>query len=327
MKSFSKFSLIAIGIASMSFAAFDGILEQLNIRQADAQSYIFNNLVGSFRNEQVNVENSGSDANSVYSQLKHFQIPKIKLSTIASGNKAAAATELCEYIKTYVSSKEFAAQYAKKRNAAKPTSEPYRMDAATLKSMKDALKESEANLTKMKAQKLPASAIQQMEASVAQQKKQIADQSDPTPNLSLWEKMYPEDAATMVTNQLKEYLALAKTVDFEAALTTAGKYKKFSNPAYEAKSLKWKAIYRAGPEVNNAVNKFVNEWLKEGVKSNVASMPKSTGSSAVTKENKPATIEEAVKNETGSGDNAKKLEKPKKAILNKLKNKAKTIID
>ena len=36
----------------------------------------------------------------------------------------------------------------------------------------------------------------------------------------------------------------------------------FVNPDYEKKSKKWKAIYRAGKEVNDAVTAFVKDWLK-----------------------------------------------------------------
>ena len=107
----------------------------------------------------------------------------------------------------------------------------------------------EANLPKMKAAKMPASAIQQMEQAIIHMKKQIAAQSDPTPNLTLWKKLYPEDAAVAVKNRLNEYLALTATVNFTAVTTGSGKNKRFADPAYEAKGPKWKAVYRAGKEV------------------------------------------------------------------------------
>ncbi|MFV0606093.1 MAG: hypothetical protein ACK5NK_09655 [Niabella sp.] len=323
MKTITKISLLIIGFIAMSAATVNEILEQLSIKESNAQYFIFNNFVGSFNSGTVDVSGTSGDHNSNYNQLKSFQIPKVQLSTIASGGKAAAALELCQYVKTYTSSKAFATEYAKKRENAKPTSEPYRMDAATIEGMKKSVKQMETDLAKMKAQKLPASATQQMEAAIAQQKNQIALQSDPTPNLSAWKKMYPENPATMIENRLKEYLTLVKTVDFNATTSGSGKKKIFTNANYEAKSLKWKAIYRAGSEVNKAVSQFVNEWLKEGVLTGVASMPKSSDKSPGMMPNK--------KSESSSDDISvsDETEKPKsiKNIKSKLKNKLGSVIN
>lgn len=309
-------SIIVFSILSMSFVALTEILEKLAIRESSAQSYILNNLTGSFNNAPLDVS-ARSD------ERKIFQIPRVKLSAIISGDKATAATELCAYVKAYASSKEFAAEYVKKRENAKPTSEPYRMDAATIAEMKKGVKQMEADLAKMKAQKLPAAAVQQMEAAIAQQKKQIADQSDPTPNKTQWEKQYPADPATMIKNKLNEYLALVKTVDFKAGLTGSGDDKKFTNPAYEAKSLKWKAIYRAGPEVNKAVTQFVNEWLREGIETNITSMPKQSKSLKATAFDGTNETQDDNDAAQSQADNSKSL----KGVKSKLKSKLSSVIN
>lgn len=77
-------------------------------------------------------------------------------------------------------------------------------------------------------------------------------------------KIYPEDPAIIVKTRLNEYLQLLATVDFDAQLTgTTKNNRKFVKPAYENQSLKWKAIYRAGKDVNEVASAFAKEWLKE----------------------------------------------------------------
>jgi hypothetical protein len=68
-----------------------------------------------------------------------------------------------------------------------------------------------------------------------------------------------------VKTRLNEYLELHATVDFNARLTGTGSNQKFVNPAYEKKSLKWKAIYRAGKDVNDVAAAFAKDWLKGDV--------------------------------------------------------------
>jgi hypothetical protein len=116
--------------------------------------------------------------------------------------------------------------------------------------------------------------IKKVEAGIADQKKMIASSGDPTPNKTKWQKLYPENPEVAIRARLEEYLKLANTIDFNAALTVAGKKKPFSNPAYEKKDLKWKAIYRAGKDVNAVTTAFVKEWLQQGVKlASVSSVP------------------------------------------------------
>lgn len=96
-----------------------------------------------------------------------------------------------------------------------------------------------------------------------------AEAQDPTPKKTKWENQYPADPSQAVTIRLNEYLKMLGTVDFNAQLALPDKYKKklFVNKDYEKKSAEWKAVYRAGKEVNEAISAGVKEWLKTGVKS------------------------------------------------------------
>lgn len=274
----SKIFLIStfLGIVLISWTALDNIISKLGLDENNTRKHILQNIAGDFSGEPIGSAGEdfgGSESNTGF-ELQGFKIPYSRLlPDIIKGDKVEAAKELCRYVKDYVTSVEFLAAYKEQRNAAKPVSEPPRLDAAAIASLKSGLKEMETNLPKMKAAKMPASAIQQMEQAIVQMKSQIAAQSDPTPNLTLWKKLYPEDAAVAVKNRLNEYVALTATVDFTAATTGSGKNKQFVNPAYEAKSPKWKAVYRAGKEVNTAVTAFVKAWLAEGIKTGSGSFP------------------------------------------------------
>lgn len=263
------FSVLILTVAATVYGIAVDIIAQLSLQKQSANLYILNNFAGDWTSDGKFVENPGISAGwqSLDFQLKQFQIPNSRtLSAIVKGDKVGAAKELCAYVKQYIESPEFIEAYKAKREKAKPTSEPYRPDAATIKSQKDSIKETEANLAKMKKMKmLTAAQIAQIEKGIADMKKQTAEWDDLAPNKTRWEKMYPEDASLMIKQRLEEYLATAATVDFNATLTTAGRKQKFTNPAYENQSLKWKAIYRAGKEANEEVTAFVKNWLKEGV--------------------------------------------------------------
>lgn len=264
-KSVLKHTLLIVMIVSTTYGVTADIIERLSLQKQRANLYILNNFAGDWTPDGNLGENKGIGSNweSIDFQLKQFQIPTIRnLPSIVAGNEVTAATEICAYAKQYLSSQEFIDAYRAKREKAKPTSEPYRPDAATIKSQKAAIKEAEANLLKVKKM-MSAQQVAQMQNGIEQMKKQVAEWDDPAPNKTRWEKMYPENPSLMIKQRLEEYLAIAATVDFNAQLTASGRKQKFVNPAYENQSLKWKAIFRAGKDVNDEVTEFVKKWLKE----------------------------------------------------------------
>ncbi len=259
MKTHVKIFSGILAFALLSFTIINDVINQIGLKHKTAQEYIIKNFIGDFVNQTIE-ESSYSDDGSVRFQMKHFSIPKIS-NNLASLDQKAATLELCQYVKNYVNSQEFINEYQKLREQTKPTSEPYRMSAEEIRSMEQAILQAEKA---MKSASAHMTVQQKSEAtkSLNNQKKEIELMKDPTPNKTYWEKTYPQNPETMVKNRLNDYLSLVKTVDFEAKLVTNGKYKKFVNPEYEAKSLKWKAIYRAGKENNAVVTAFINQWLK-----------------------------------------------------------------
>jgi hypothetical protein len=62
---------------------------------------------------------------------------------------------------------------------------------------------------------------------------------------------------------LTQLVAEAPTVDFAAQTIQKGSSRVFVNPAYETKSITWKAIYRAGKATSSAGVEIARAWLKE----------------------------------------------------------------
>jgi len=305
-----------------AFIAADTIITRLGLEHKTARNYILSNLVGSFEEGPMEEDNEdGGSAADAYKQMKSFRIPYARLlPAVIKGDKAGAARELCTYVKMYVNSSDFMDDYTKRREAAKPTTEPWRPDAEMIQSQRQSVKEMDKQLADMKKQKgISPDIIAAYEKGLQDQKKNLADWEDPHPNLTRWEKSYPADPAPLVKQKLQEYLTLAASVDFEAALTAPDKYKtvKFVNSAYEKQSLKWKACFRAGKEVNDIITTFVKEWLK----GEIISKEKNKMPDFKPAETAPSPAGEPVASpaSTSKTDSIAKPIKEKKSLLNKLK--------
>jgi hypothetical protein len=255
-------SSLIICITATAFKVADDIITRLGMQQETARYYFVNNLVGRFDNGPMELGSEGGDPNSVYNQLKSFRLPYARsLKTVTEGDKAAAASEMCDYVKRYVNSEEFIEKYNSQRESAMPLTDR----GSTLADLRKNKIVFEKNISNYKTDtKYVAEQQKLMEENQKKMDALLEAAKKPFPGKEAWEKAYPLDPSVLVKKRLQEYLQLAATVDFTAKLTEPDKYKikKFVNPAYEKKSLKWKAIYRAGKEVNDVVTTFVKEWLK-----------------------------------------------------------------
>lgn len=319
----NKLTITAVVLLTIltGFCLADDILSRMGLDQKTARHYILSNLAGSFDESPIDVSIVEGGSDDSYQQMKSFRIPYMRLlPSIIQGDKAGAARELCAYVKLYVNSTDFMEDYQKRREAAKPTSEPWRPDEEMIKSQRQSVKELEKQITDLKKQKsLSPDLIKTYEKGLADQKKMLADWEDPHPNLTSWQKQYPEDPAILVKAKLQEYLALVATVDFTAPLTAPDKYKrvKFVNPVHEKQSLRWKACFRAGKEVNEVVTAFVKEWLKgEIISKEKSRMPEEKP--VETAKSNPAS-QAASPAPVAKADSVAKPVKEKKSLLNKLK--------
>ncbi len=257
-KKYVIISTIVIGLATSAYKIADDIITRLGLQHETAQYFLINNMVGSFDTGPMDPYDSRTD----YAEYDFFRIPRASmLPGIITGDKAGAAKELCEYIKKFVSSEEFATGYKKRREDAMPLTDR----GSSLANLRRDAEVFQININNYKTDtKYVAEQQQRLDETM----KRIAILEEaakkPFQGKETWEKKYPADPAVIVKKRLQEYLQLVATVDFTAKLTEPDKYKvkKFVNPVYEKKSLKWKAIYRAGKEVNDVVTAFIKDWLK-----------------------------------------------------------------
>ncbi len=315
---------------SSAFKMMDDIMTRLGMQQENAQWHIIRNFIGRFDTGPMELGVEDGPANSVYKQLQSFRIPTAKLlPSVISGDKAAAAKELCEYVKKYVNSVEFATEYAKLREGAIPLTDRGM-------SLSDLKRNSDVHRLNIKNYPNDTKYVAEQQKLLDESEKKIATMLDaakkPFPGKEAWEKLYPADPAVMIKARLQEYLQVAATVDFNAKLTEPDKYKikKFVNPAYEKKSLKWKAIYRAGKEVNDVVTSFVKEWLKGEIiakeKTTMAVTTPAATTPPPTTATKPASQSESVASSGPGTTNPEPAPVEKKPSGSKLKDKLKSII-
>lgn len=239
-----------------SFFTFASIIDKLGLKEEEAKELVLNNLFGNFYN------NSSSGF-----VPKDFRLPKVPMLSVISGDKVNAAKELCSWIKEYTASEEFKTLYKQKRESLKPTTNnSVRPDDETIQMTKESVSYLEKELAQMKKIKeTPAVSIKSVQDQLNQQKEMLKLWMDPNPGLTKWNKLYPEDPQQMVMEKLQSYLEIKSSVDFNASLLEANKYglRKFANPEYEKKDNRWKAVYRAGKEVNDVMDKFAKTWISE----------------------------------------------------------------
>jgi hypothetical protein len=194
--------------------------------------------------------------------------------------RASLVEQTLIWTKAYVSSPQFAKDYAAFRENEKPQPPERTMtvdqELAEQKKQRDAeLAEAKKNIASMPAEyrkmaeegyKASVEAMKQMdtpefrkmerEGLVMQRKAEDDDYAD---RLAQWKENYPENPRQLVKIRLQEFLAETANVDYAAKLNG----RKFANAAYESKSSEWKLAYRAGREATEKARAFAQGWLKE----------------------------------------------------------------
>lgn len=280
--------MVLLMATTAAFTTYEDILSKLGLDKPFTNEMMFKQMTG----------------------IDEFRIPYMTgLSKVVAGDKVGAAKESFTYIRAYFESPEFAKAYAERREREKPTDEPPPMfDEETLKEMRGSIKEYEKVANDPKQ---PAATRASAKAQAEDFQKMVDMGSDPTPNKTKWEKKFPADPSKLITTKLKEYIDLVGKVDFNAQLAAPDKYgkKKFVNPEYEKKSAQWKAVYRAGKDVNSAVAAMAQDWMKQGIKIANPGTASLTGST------------EEVSSVKKEEDGTKKADDNKRPTLKSLKDK------
>ena len=312
--------LMAFGLLGLSAVKLtDDIISKLGMQHDNAQYYIIKNFIGRYSSGEIKPGDEGGGANSVFNQLQSFRIPYASmLQDIVKGDKTGATVELLNYVRKYVNSEEFMAHYIMLKEEALPLG-----DLSTLKKNNEVYKLNIKNYPNDK--KYVAEQQQELDKNQASIDRLIELSKKPFPNKDIWENTYPDDPAVLIRARLKEYLQLEATVDYSAKLTGSGKNQTFVNPIYEQKSLKWKAIYRAGKEVNTIVTEYVNDWLNgEIISSTKTKMIISSQKNDQSDMEMNKIALESDNQNKNIQDKEQVNEKP--SLLNKLKDKTKSLV-
>lgn len=72
-----------------------------------------------------------------------------------------------------------------------------------------------------------------------------------------------KDYKAIIAKELRQFLALSATVDFNAKTIEKGNKIVFVDPSNESKPLAWKLCFRSGKEAVSGARKFAQEWLNE----------------------------------------------------------------
>jgi hypothetical protein len=199
--------------------------------------------------------------------------------------RAAIVKSIAAVARTFVASDEFARRYALYREAQKPKrstaartgdeARAHQRDAIDL-----AVKQALANAAKM-----PPEARQQLEASIAEMRRQVAElNADPAyraqvdaaataaaaeddaefaRQLAVFESEFPQQVNELLRRRLRSFLLACSEVDFDARLEAGpGNTMQFVSAAHERRSAEWKMCYRAGRPAVETARAVAEDWLK-----------------------------------------------------------------
>ncbi|QNA45088.1 hypothetical protein [Lacibacter sediminis] len=269
-KGFKVLSIAAvITVASCSLISFtvrslgDDFLKQLGLTKPGAEEKIRQGILG------------GS--------LDTYGIKGIK--NIATGNRAAVASDILSYTKKYVSTADFIKNYNEMRDYYKPKFQklqtPDEMRAEAVANQKKSIAQIEESIKKADASTKPIfenvlitakEDLKKIEdpnskhnAAYAKNYEQAVKQNQQNYDRQIadWEAKYPSNHLLYVKKRLQEFLNETADIDFEAELITKNGKKYFVNRAYESKGNRWKMAFRAGQDVVTTARTFVEKWMSE----------------------------------------------------------------
>lgn len=211
-----------------------------------------------------------------------------KMKQLPPAARGSVVQTFGEIARRFLTSEDFRARYAQRREESKPVQPEATMTTEELrahlkKQMQDSITEMEKN-----AAELPQEYRDPVQVTINESKKQLATLDDPNnalfskeveaarmagaadekkqylEDLALWEKDFPADPAVFVAAKLRWALEETKDIDHAATLADGPDgIKVFSDPAHEARSPTWKLGYRVGKESVDAARAIATTLLQE----------------------------------------------------------------
>ena len=243
-------------------------LAQLGLTETSARTYVFDEVKGPSGNRRSDIVVTGTRA--------FLKLPR--------SARAAAATELFAWAKSYVNSPAFTGSYAKYRHEAIPDTREY--DQTVEQAVKQDidrqladLQESRKHIAALAPQdravileqlnvnekrlKDP-EFIKQMQVQLAEERAQVGGRdADAAERLS---ERFPADPKQIFARRLREFLDATTDVDFTTrtfSLTGGPDGIEFIDPAVRTKHWMWHEAVIVGPEATAAARAAAGAWLKE----------------------------------------------------------------
>ena len=220
-----------------------------------------------------------------------FNAPSVpSLRTLPGPARTSLIASATAYTKRFTQSADFRERYAALRDSRKPDMPEAAMTMAQRRAkdkaeIQKAILSMDSSLAQAKGMPEVQAGIRTVIQQLKDQIKAIDDPANPAYGkdaeaiyaqqstteraeyaraLKEWETRYPASPNPVIKQSLRDFLALAASVDFAAKTqrhpqggTT------FVNPDYEAKPGTWKALFRAGKETTAAMQAAAQQWLTE----------------------------------------------------------------
>ena len=268
------FLLVTISVLLLGFSTgkllddkMKSLLKQISLSEENAKNSIFSNCTG-----------------------PNFYLPNLKnIKGMTTGDRVSTVETVGDYVKEFVSSKDFVKRYNEYRESKKPSPPEKPKSVIELKNQqKEDLKTSIENMKETKSQ-MPADQHAMFDETITMLEEQLKEVDNPdnpmfsadmenmmqenykqelefyNQEVAEWEKKYPANNPNgMVKQWLTEFIATSKAVDFNAktALDEKGRTL-FVKQEYERKDYLWKVCFRAGKETTESASKFAQTWLSE----------------------------------------------------------------
>lgn len=240
-------------LAAFTAAGAGDVLQQLSVSKADAAS----DLLQAFGYGNVN-----------------FYRVRSAFKSATPAARVALTEQVLIWTKAYVSSPQFAKEYATFRDELKPEGassglsvdeELAQRRAQRKAELEEAKKNIPAETYKAMAEtrkELDTPEYRKMEREMLIEERK-AQSEENSGDAADWEKQYPADHRVLVKRRLQQFLSETESVDYGAQLVSKNGKMRFANGAYEGKSSEWKLAYRAGKETTDKARAFAKAWLAE----------------------------------------------------------------
>ena len=254
-----RIAAVVLCVMTLSAVGAGDVLSELKISKKDAASETIASLAGGHVNT--------------------WRVRSV-FKAASPAMRAALVEQTLVWTKAYVSSPQFAKDYAAYREERKPqpperTTTVDQELAKRKKERDEQLAEAKKNVAEVPAEyrkmaeegyKASVEAMKQMDTpefrkierqGIEMERRQEDENYEES--LERWEEDLPADPKELVKARLEQFLDATEDVDFEATLNG----RRFADAQYERKPQEWKLAYRAGKEPVEKARKFAEQWLKE----------------------------------------------------------------